>query len=82
VGLAQARPKLGNNNTQVYKQWEVDRKNQGSKDKAPYQLQSAMINLYQADKHKCTKHVSALDGISATYSDKCCKISITQIPAG
>ena len=49
----------------------VDRKNQDSKDKAPQQLQSAMIHLYKADKYMCTKHIAAMDGI--TYSDKSCE---------
>jgi len=44
----------------------VERKNQDSKDKAPQQLQSAMINLHKADKYMCTKHIAAMDGISIT----------------
>ena len=44
-----------------------------SKDKIPQQLQSAMINLYKADKYKCTKHMAAMDGTSITYSDKSCE---------
>ena len=36
----------------------VEWKNQDSKDKAPQQLQSAMINLYKADKYMCTKHTA------------------------
>ena len=35
--------------------------------------QSAMINLYKADKYMCTKHIAAMDGISITYSDKSCE---------
>ena len=51
----------------------VERKKQDSKDKIPQQLQSAMINLYKADKYKCTKHMAAMDGTSITYSDKSCE---------
>ena len=50
-----------------------EKKKQDSKDKIPQQLQSAMINLYKADKYKCTKHMAAMDGISITYSDKSCE---------
>ena len=42
----------------------VERKNQDSKDKAPQQLQSAMINLHKTDKCMCTKHTATMDGIS------------------
>ena len=51
----------------------VERKNQESKDKIPQQLQSAMINLYKADKYMCTKHMAAMDGTSITYSDRSCE---------
>ena len=51
----------------------VERKKQDSKDKIPQQLQSAMINLYKADRYKCTKHMAATDGTSITYSDKSCE---------
>ena len=51
----------------------VERKNQDSKDKIPQQLQSAMINLYKADKYMCTKHMAAMDGTSITYSDRSCE---------
>ena len=51
----------------------VERKKQDSKDKIPQQLQSTMINLYKADKYKCTKHMVAMDGTSITYSDKNCE---------
>ena len=37
----------------------VDWKKQDSKDKILQQLQSAMINLYKADKYMCTKHMAA-----------------------
>ena len=44
----------------------VERKKQDSKNKIPQQLQSVMINLYKADKYKCTKHMAAMDETSIT----------------
>ena len=51
----------------------VDWKNQDSKDKILQQLQSAVINLYKADKYMCTKHMAAMDATSITYSDRNCE---------
>ena len=48
-------------------------RNKTAKRKIPQQLQSAMINLYKADKYKCTKHMAVMDETSIGYSDKSCE---------
>ena len=39
-----------------------------AKDKILQQLQSAMINLYKADKYLCTKHMAAMDATSILHT--------------
>ena len=47
----------------------VEWKNQDSKDKIPQQLQTAMINLYKADKYMCTEHMAWMELLLHTVTE-------------